>query len=162
MIADPRTSCLKELIADITFATLTTRGPDGTLRSRPMVNQEMAKGGPLWFFTGSDTYKASDIRNDPHVNVGYTDAVAQRCISVNGTARIINDRRKMRQLWRPAYARWLPLGIDDPDMALLEVEINHVSSWYTGSTRNGSTWAGHTHEETTAVGCPDHEAMVFR
>ncbi len=144
--------CLKDLIAGIGFATLTTRGPDGVLRGRPMVNQEMAKGGPLWFFTGSDTQKASDIIADPHVHICYSDPAAQRCISVSGRAKIICDRRKMRQLWRPAYAQWLPLGIDDPDMSLLEIGIDHIGFWYTGSARAGSNWAGLTleHRPTAA------------
>ena len=149
--------CLKELISGIGFATLTTRGPDGMLRSRPMVNQEMAKGGPLWFFTGSDTQKASDITVDPHVNVSYCDSTAQRCISVSGIGKIINDRKMMRQLWRPTYAQWLPLGIDDPDMSLLEIGIKHISYWYTGSARASSTWPGVTLENAPAIGGHDHE-----
>lgn len=157
MLAATTVPCLKDLIAGIGFATMTTRGPDGALRSRPMVNQEMAKGGPLWFFTGSDTHKASDIIADPHVNVSYSDPAAQRCISVSGTAKIIHDRRKMRQLWRPAYAQWLPQGINDPDLSLLEIGIDHIGYWYTGSARAGSTWAGITLEPASAAGRHDHD-----
>lgn len=152
---------LKDLIAGITFATVTTRGPDGTLRSRPMVNQEMAKGGPLWFFTGSDTHKASDIIADPHVNVSYSDPAAQRCISVSGIAKIINDRRKMRQLWRPAYAQWLPQGINDPDLSLLEIGIDHIGYWYTGSARAGTTWAGVMLDHAPAIGGNDYDQESY-
>jgi len=122
-----------------------------------MVNQEMASGGPLWFFTGSDTQKASDICGDPHVNVCYSDPAAHRCISVSGVARIISDRRKMRQLWRAAYAQWLPLGIDDPDLSLLEIGIEHIGYWYTGPARAGSTWAGLRLEQAS-----HHDAFTMR
>lgn len=134
---EPIPDSLISLIHDIRFAMLTTRGPDGTLSCRPMVTQDDDGDGFLWFFTGSTTHKAADIIDNPDVNVSYSDPASQRYISVSGRAAIVVDRALSQKRWRPAYAAWIPLGIDDPDMALLKIVVGRVEFW-----RPPSTWTG--------------------
>ncbi len=139
---------LTSLICDIRFAMLTTRSLDGTLSCRPMVTQDDDGDGFLWFFTGITTHKAADILANPDVNLSYSDPATQRYVSVSGRASMIVDRAQMITRWRPAYAAWIPLAIDDPDMALLQVVIGRVEYW-----RPPSVWTGQ------ALACRPQTAM---
>jgi general stress protein 26 len=120
---------LNELIKDIDFAMLTTIDEDGTLRSRPMVTQRSQFDGDLWFFTGASSPKVAEVMHDRHVNLSYADPKNQNYVSISGTARVVRDRKKMEELWNPAYKAWFPNGLDDPDLALLQVTAEHAEYW---------------------------------
>src|SRR2546421_1567661 len=94
---------LGKLIKGIDFAMLSTVCPDGTIHSRPMSTQQVEFDGDLWFFTGLDSGKVHEIRNDQHVNVSYADPKDNRYVSVSGRATIVRDREKAKQLWSPLH-----------------------------------------------------------
>jgi general stress protein 26 len=41
----------------------------------------------------------------------------------------VRDTEKMRALWSSGLDRWFPRGLDDPDLALLEVRIDKAEYW---------------------------------
>lgn len=104
---------LRELIRDVKFAMLTTRSIDGTLSSRPMTTLQTEFDGTLWFLAAADSLKAMDIEQRPKVNLGYTAPDSGRYVSVSGTARVLHDRAKARELWQPHFQAWFPGGPDD-------------------------------------------------
>ncbi len=120
---------LRELLAGIRYAMLTTRAADGTLRSRPMMTQEVTPEGRLWFFTSTKTSKAEDIRDNEEVNVSCIDEPQRRFVSVSGRATLVHDRRKAQDLWRAYYRAWFPGGPEDPDVALISVIVDEASYW---------------------------------
>lgn len=120
---------LGELIKDIRFAMLTTAEPNGTLRSRPMATQKQDFDGDLWFFTGASSAKVSEVQRDQHVNVSYAAPEDNRYVSVSGVARLVRDPAKIKELWNPALKAWFPDGTDDPDLALLHVEVREAEYW---------------------------------
>lgn len=120
---------LVELIKDSKFAMLTTIHEDGSLRSRPMATQQVEFNGDLWFFTGLGTSKVHELREHQQVNVAYSNPDDNSYVSVSGTASIMRDRDKMRELWNPAYKAWFPKGLDDPDICLLKVEVQGAEYW---------------------------------
>jgi general stress protein 26 len=120
---------LNALIKDVDFAMLTTVEDGGMLRSRPMVTQEADFDGELWFFTGASSPKIGEVEHDRHVNVSYADPDNQHYVSISGTAQLVSDRKKMEELWNPAYKAWFPKGLDDPDLALLKVTAEHAEYW---------------------------------
>ena len=126
---DEKVKKLVEMIQGIRIAMLTTAMADGTLRSRPMATQQSEFDGDLWFFTGAGSPKAHEIEEDAHVNVSYADADSQRYVSVSGRARVVRDRQKAEELWNPAYKAWFPGGLDDPNLALLKVEVDGAEYW---------------------------------
>lgn len=126
--ADP-VATLARLIRDIRFCMLTTRDLDGKLHSRPMATQQAPFDGWLWFFTGRATHKAEEIAAEPAVNCSYADPQHQRYISVSGTAQVVQDPEMMERLWSPAYKAWFPRGLEDPDLALLRVDVEHAEYW---------------------------------
>src|SRR3954464_1882509 len=114
---------LAELIKDMKFAMLTTVEPDGSVRSRPMATQQAPFDGTLWFFTEVNSGKVSEIQGERHVNVSYANDDSQTYVSVSGKASVVQDRAKAERLWSPSYKAWFPMGLDDPTLALLKIDV---------------------------------------
>jgi len=128
---------LGELIRDIQFAMMTTVEPDGSLRSRPMAtHQDPHRGfdGVLWFFTKADAPKVGEVRQDQHVSLTYASSEKSQYVSLSGTAGLVRDPQKARELWDPRYIAWFPQGLDDPDLALLRVAVTKAEYWDTPSS----------------------------
>ncbi|HVN52682.1 MAG TPA: pyridoxamine 5'-phosphate oxidase family protein [Anaerolineaceae bacterium] len=129
---------LAKLIKDIQVAMLTTvGGNDGALRSWPMMNQKTPFDGTLWFFTRETTPKANEIKREQQVSLSYVEPRDQRYVSVSGVAGIVRDRAMMENLWDKTYAPWFPLGLDDPELVLLKVEVRQAEYWDAGSNKVG-------------------------
>ena len=126
---------LRELIKDIRFAMLTTVDEDGSLRSRPMATQSAEFDGELWFFTEASSPKAGEVERDHRVNVSYAAPDDNRYVSVSGTARMVRDRAKAKELWKPALKAWFPEGVDDPNLALLCVQVEKAEYWDSPSSK---------------------------
>ncbi|HUP88689.1 MAG TPA: pyridoxamine 5'-phosphate oxidase family protein [Longimicrobiales bacterium] len=123
---------LYELIEGIEIAMFTTRREDGQLVSRPMATQARSEGADLWFATDLQTHKMDELRFDEHVNVSYYKDASREFVSVSGTARVVTDRNKIIELWRPDWKAWFSgtgehAGTaNDPRIALIAVEAESV------------------------------------
>jgi general stress protein 26 len=42
---------------------------------------------------------------------------------------VVRDAAAVRAFWKPRYAEWFPTGVEDPDLALLEIEISRAEYW---------------------------------
>jgi general stress protein 26 len=120
---------LAELIKDMKFAMLTTVESDGSLRSRPMTTQQQEFDGTIWFFVQASASTARELANDQHVNLSYADIDNNKYVSVSGTAQVVRDSHKAKELWNPIFKAWFPEGLDDPNLALLKVEVDHAQYW---------------------------------
>lgn len=121
---------LASLVRQMKVAMLTTIEPDGSLRSRPLQTVELDQAGRLWFFTHAGSPMSAEIEAHGHqVNLSYADARDADFASISGTARLVRDQEKMRSLWMAPLSAWFPRGLDDPDLALLEVRIDKAEYW---------------------------------
>lgn len=120
---------LSELIKDIEFAMLATVDEDGSLRSRPMATQQDEFNGTLYYFTYGNSHKVFEVRQNNEVNVSYARPDKQQYVSLSGTASLSRDRAKMEELWNPALKAWFPKGLDEPDIALLRVDVKKAEYW---------------------------------
>jgi general stress protein 26 len=126
---------LREMIKDIDLCMLTTVDEGGELHSRPMsLNGDVDDSGNLWFFTSSNSHKASEIERTPNVNVSFIDTDQQHYISISGTAELVRDKQKIKELWKPILKAWFPDGPDQPDVALLKVKVSKAEYWDTPSS----------------------------
>ena len=129
---------LREMIKDIDFCMMTTNDEDGDLHSRPMsVNGEVDPDGDLWFFTGASSHKVSEIAKLPKVNVSFADPENQHYVSISGTAQLVRDRDKIEELWKPEFKMWFPEGKDDPEIALLRINLEKAEYWDSPSSTIG-------------------------
>ncbi len=129
---------LRELVKEIDFCMLTTVDEGGDLHSRPMSsNGDIDPDGDIWFFTNASSHKVSEIARLPKVNVSFADLDNQRYISVSGTGELVRDKKKIEELWRPEFKIWFPEGKDDPEVALLKVNVEKAEYWDSPSSTIG-------------------------
>jgi len=148
---------LRDLIRDVRFAMLTTRSVDGSLSSRPMTTLQAEFDGTLWFLAAADSLKALDIEQRPKVNLGYAAPETGRYVSVSGTASVLHDHNKARELWRPEFETWFPNGPDDDNLAVLQVEIASADYWETPGARGEQVYsAGGESADPAAAGSQTH------
>jgi general stress protein 26 len=129
------TQKLAELIKDIRVAMLTTAAEDGALHSRPMATLEREFDGTLWFFTDAESGKVYEVRADQHVNLAYSSPRSNSFVSVAGRALVTRDQAKIKELWSPAMKAWFPEGEDDPNIALLCVQVESAQYWDTPDSK---------------------------
>lgn len=117
------------LIKGIRIAMLTTVGVDGALRSRPMATQEAEFDGELWFFTRVNSPKMDESQEEGQINVSYSDPDANRFVSISGRAILVRDQQKIEELWDQNLETWFPMGLADPQIALLRVDAESGAYW---------------------------------
>ena len=126
---------LREMIKDIDLCMLTTVDESDDLHSRPMsLNGDVDEQGNLWFFTSSNSHKASEIERTPNVNVSFIDTDQQHYVSISGDAELVRDKQKIKELWKPVLKAWFPDGPDQADIALLKVKVKKAEYWDTPSS----------------------------
>ena len=126
---------LREMIKDIDLCMLTTVDESDDLHSRPMsLNGDVDEQGNLWFFTSSNSHKASEIERTPNVNVSFIDTDQQHYVSISGDAELVKDKQKIKELWKPVLKAWFPDGPDQADVALLKVRVKKAEYWDTPSS----------------------------
>ena len=126
---DEAVTKLSQLIEGIKVCMFTTSEEDGRLISRPMAVQEVAFDGDLWFFTKRGGRKAGQIAREQRVNVSLSSRSSW--VSVSGTAEVVRDDAKAKELWNPGIEAWFPDGPDDPEVILLRVHADGAEYWDT-------------------------------
>ncbi len=127
---------LREMIKDIDFCMLTTVDEDQDLHSRPMsLNGEVDEQGNLWFFTSASSHKVSELNSSPKCNASFAAPDDSRYVSITATAELVQDKAKIRELWKPILQAWFPKGTDDPDLALLRLKIEKAEYWDSPSSK---------------------------
>jgi general stress protein 26 len=118
---------LAELLTKFHIAMLTTVSADGALTSRPMAVQRAEFDGDLWFFAPRDSDQVRHLRADPRIGVALSSS--DTWVSISGTAELVEDPAKVRELWNPVVEAWFPNGPDDPDVMLLRVHADGAEYW---------------------------------
>ncbi len=129
LTGDEGTRKVARLIKDERIAMLTSVGADGTLLARPMALQEVEFDGDLWFFAERGSRKVANVTAHPSVNV--TVGSATTWVSLSGTAVVVDDLDRKRELWNPFVEAWFPDGPEDPDVVLVKVTADGAEYWAT-------------------------------
>ncbi len=129
-------SKVAELAKDIRIGMLTTIDADGHFVSRPMGQQEVEFDGDLWFFAERDSRKVQHITANPYVSVTLTSN--DTWISLSGTAEIVDDVAKAKELWNGWVEAWLPQGPEDGSVILIKFTGETAEYWDTPGGRVAS------------------------
>ncbi len=130
---DDGTATVARLLEDNRLGMLTTVAPDGTLTARPMALQEVEFDGDLWFFAERGSRKVAHIHSDPRVNVAV--GSGGTWVSLAGTADLVEDVEKKKELWSAAVGAWLPQGPESLESVLLRVRAHSAEYWDNPSGR---------------------------
>ena len=116
-----------ELVEKIGFCMLATRkGQD--IRARPMAAHAEPLENAVYFLTDVEGYKDEEIARAPQVCLAFADSGSQKYVSISGSAEILNDRERIRELWStPAKAWWD--SAEDPSIRILKVTPAFAEYW---------------------------------
>jgi general stress protein 26 len=125
------TGAQKKLVAlmdDMPIAMLTTYGAEGA-RSVPMARQEVEPSAELWFISARDTAHTRAIQHNPAVALTFS--ARDAWVALTGTASVVDDDAKLKELWNTFAEAWLPGGPEDPNAVLIRVAVVHGEYWDT-------------------------------
>lgn len=120
---------IAELAKGIHICMMTTANPDGSMDSRPMAVQDTPFDGTMWFLTRNTSDKINEIAQDQHVTLTFAEPSNSKYISLKGRASVNQDRAKIHELWNAMYKAWFPKGEDDPEIAVLRVDVHEANYW---------------------------------
>ncbi|MFI3892446.1 pyridoxamine 5'-phosphate oxidase family protein [Kocuria rhizophila] len=120
---------VRDIIKGTRIAMLTHVDEDGRLVSKPMATQEVDFNGTVRFIAERASDQGMDIQKNPNVNVAYSGNGAW--VSLSGTARIVNDTDKLRELWSSFTGSWLEGGPENPNNVLIEIDADTAEYWDT-------------------------------
>ena len=128
---------LWRLIKDIKFSMFTTHHGNGHLHSRPMTTQshDIDEHDVLWFFMSRKSDAVADLVAASQVSVVYADPSNDTYVSVSGEALVLEDLEKKKELWSVFAKAWFPGGVEDADLALVQVKISHANFWDVESSK---------------------------
>ncbi|HSU03568.1 MAG TPA: pyridoxamine 5'-phosphate oxidase family protein [Nocardioides sp.] len=124
---DDQLATVAEIMKDTRIAVLTYVSAGGALVSTPMGNQDFEHPGTVWFLTERDTDKVRAIEADPRVNVSYSSNAGW--VSLSGTARVSEDRAKLKELWDASAGIFMSGGPEDASNVLLEIDGATAEYW---------------------------------
>ncbi|NTH49238.1 pyridoxamine 5'-phosphate oxidase family protein [Agrobacterium rhizogenes] len=132
MIKSDDSTHIWELIEKIGFCMLTTQiGND--MRARPMAVHVEPIENTIYFLTDVASHKDDEIVRRPDVCLAFADTRSRKYVSISGTAQVLNDRERIRELWTtPARAWWETP--DDPSIRVLKVTPSFAEYWESPGT----------------------------
>lgn len=140
-----------DLVKSIEVAQMVTIGADGRMRSRPMVAQQDAFAGELWFLTSATSGKLDELEANREVLLTYSDPAKQNYVSIEGDGELVSDAQKVRAPWKEPMRVWFPKGPTDSDIALVRMREARYwdahrarSSWLTATSRRLRPGSGRT------------------
>ena len=123
------------LVKGIHICMMTTVAEDGSIDSRPMALQNTPFDGTMWFLTRGSSEKVNEVLKDQHVTLTFAEPSDGKYVTLKGKGTASEDRSKIHELWNDLYKAWFPKGEDDPDIAVLKVDISSGDYWASsGST----------------------------
>jgi general stress protein 26 len=122
------------VVREFDTAMLVTHMPtQNTLRSRPMAIGAVEDDGTIWFVTTRDSPKVAELEAETAVNVAMQSRTT--FASLSGAARPVDDRVRVRSMWREPWRVWFPDGPDQADLVLLRVDPRVAEFWDQGGSR---------------------------
>ena len=119
---------LVDLISDLPIAMFTTFGPDGP-HTVPMARQEVEPDAELWFISARDTAHIAALAHEPKVALSFSSR--DTWVALTGSAYVVDDAAKLKDLWNTFAEAWLPGGPEDPNAVLVRVDVERAEYWDT-------------------------------
>jgi general stress protein 26 len=106
---------------------LVTRAGDGQ-RVRPVFGRVRRDEGRIYVLTDTRGEKLDQIAAHPRVSLAFADIRANDYVVIEGTARILDDRAKIEELWRFSDESFWQ-SPDNPDLRAIAIEPDGAELW---------------------------------
>ncbi len=127
---------LIEMVKGVSICMLITNEHNAeNLSGRPMSISKIDDDGTIWFFTKASSPKVDEIEESKKVSIAITNESSNNYLMIHGSATLVNDKTKMKELWSFILKAWFPLGLEDPDLTLIKVTPSEVNYWDTTSSK---------------------------
>lgn len=126
---------IREIAKDANICMFVTDLSNLPLSARPMATQEVDDEGNIWFMSDKHSDKNAEIENDEQVQLFYSHTGNYEYLSIFGRAEIVNDRRKIEELWTQMAKTWFKEGKDDPNISLIKVVPEDAYYWDTKNNK---------------------------
>lgn len=120
---------IKELVGHNAICMFTSNVEEVPFQTRPMTVQEVDDEGNFWFFSPKDSHKNHELRSDARVQLLFANTSESEYLTVFGTATILDDRKKIEELWSPIAKAWFQQGKNDPNLSLIRVKTENAYYW---------------------------------
>lgn len=121
------------LLRESPAAFLTTIDDTGVPRTRAMLNLRRPKDFPslvsffeghrndlaIYFTTNTSSDKVKQICKNAMASVYYCRSREWRGLNLSGSVEVVDDRELKEYFWQDSWSMYYPLGVSDPDYALL-------------------------------------------
>jgi general stress protein 26 len=131
---------LHDKIKNIKTAMLTMTGQYGCLYSLPVNTLMTECEGHIWYFIKLNLEMENDLAHHPCVNLSYTDVAHRIFVSISGEAEIVGEKEKFNVLWKAVFAEWFPMGLHDPALVLLKINMKEAKYWDIHSAGMKNLW----------------------
>ena len=122
---------MKELVKDITTCMFCTKVTEMPFKTRPMATLDVDHDGNLWFMSGIDSNKNDEIKTDDHVQLIYAKGGNSHFLTISGKANLVNDQKKIDELWNVFAKTWFQGGKKDPNISLIKIVPGEAYYWDT-------------------------------
>jgi len=123
------------LLEDMPVGMLTTLAA-GRARSVPMARQEIEPSTEMWFITARATEHVRALQFERNVVLTFSSPSAW--VALTGQASVVDDQRKLEELWNSFAEAWLPEGPADSNATLIRVDLEQAEYWDTPGGRVAS------------------------
>lgn len=122
---------LKDIAENTKICMFCTQSDALPFPTRPMGTQEVDDEGNFWFFSGIESNKNKELRQDDTVQLIYSNVPKSQYLSVTGQVDVFTDHAKIKELWNGVLKAWFKEGMDDPNLTLLRVRPQESYYWDT-------------------------------
>ncbi len=118
---------IRSIMKGVRTAMLTTVDSDGSLHSHPMTTQQAQFDGECWFIASDQSDTVRQLTASAQVNLAYSSS--SEWLSVAGTAKVVRDQAKKKELWNTFTEAWFTRGDTDPSVILIHVTAESAQYW---------------------------------
>lgn len=119
---------LSDVLDGLNFAMVATADATGTWRARPL--SLAGQTGDLLSFLVSvqaDWVEALEVTGSP-TTVTFSDPSKNTYVAVQGSARTVDDRARIAELWNVGAGAYFE-GPEDPQVRILDVDVAYGEYW---------------------------------
>lgn len=139
---------------------LVTMRRDGALHGRPMRVAGCDDDGTVWFVTGAQSGKVDEVQKFDQAAAMFQ--APRLYLNLSGEAEIVEDRERLRKMWRESWRIWFPAGADDPQITLLKLRPHTADLWDTRGLRILRVAAGALRRFLQGGSTEEHAAITHQ
>jgi general stress protein 26 len=122
---------IKDLAEKADICLFTTNLGKLPLTTRPMSTRAVDDDGIIWFFSREGSNKNQEIERDNRVQLFYSNTGSQEYMTLYGTATIMKDEAKAKELWSAIAKTWFNEGVNDPELTIIRFDPTDGHYWDT-------------------------------